>query len=78
MKQDIECFNCKKCSHIKANCWAKGGAKEGQGPKRNIDKSTATAEETEHQEPEAWLMMHTEDDDEVYIDLDEDIGGTWV
>jgi hypothetical protein len=38
----------------------------------------ATVEETEHQELEAWLMMHTKDDDEVYIDLDEDIGGTWV
>jgi len=29
---DIECFNCKKKGHIKANCWAKGGRKEGQRP----------------------------------------------
>jgi len=29
---DIECFNCKKKGHIKANCWVKGGRKEGQRP----------------------------------------------
>ena len=26
---DIECHNCHKCRHIKANCWARGGGKEG-------------------------------------------------
>ena len=26
----IECFNCGKCGHTKAECWAKGGGKEGQ------------------------------------------------
>jgi hypothetical protein len=26
------CTNCKHNSHNAANCWAKGGAKEGQGP----------------------------------------------
>jgi len=33
-RHDIECFNCKKKGHIKANCWAKGGGKEGQRPNR--------------------------------------------
>jgi len=28
-KSDIECFNCKKKGHFKAECWAKGGGKEG-------------------------------------------------
>ena len=28
-KYDIECYNCKKKGHIKANCWAKGSDKEG-------------------------------------------------
>lgn len=32
-KKEIECYNCKKCGHVKANCWAKGGGKEGQGLK---------------------------------------------
>jgi hypothetical protein len=29
----IECYNCHKKGHIKSECWAKGGGKEGQGPK---------------------------------------------
>ena len=31
--KDKECYNCKKKGHIAAECWAKGGGKEGQGPK---------------------------------------------
>ena len=31
-KSDVECFNCHKKGHKKADCWAKGGGKEGQGP----------------------------------------------
>src|SRR5258707_15477516 len=37
--KDIECYNCKKKGHIKAECWAKGSDKEGQGPKRSKDRS---------------------------------------
>jgi len=45
-----QCSNCNKRGHLKADCWAKGGGKEGQGPKRNKDKdkskdTLATAEE---------------------------------
>ena len=32
-KSDVECFNCHKKGHKKADCWAKGGGKEGQGPR---------------------------------------------
>ena len=32
-KKNIESFNCKKQGHVKADCWAKGGRKEGQEPK---------------------------------------------
>jgi hypothetical protein len=28
-----ECFNCHKKGHIARDCWAKGGGKEGQGPR---------------------------------------------
>ena len=32
-KKSVECFNCHRNSgHVKADCWAKGGGKEGQGP----------------------------------------------
>ena len=32
-KKSIECFNCHRKEHVKADCWAKGGGKEGQGPR---------------------------------------------
>ena len=31
--KDIKCCNCHKKGHKKAECWAKGGKKEGQGPR---------------------------------------------
>ena len=31
--KDQERYNCKKKGHIEAECWAKGGGREGQGPK---------------------------------------------
>src|SRR5882757_3808003 len=31
--KDKECYNCKKKGHFALDCWAKGGGKEGQGPK---------------------------------------------
>jgi gag-polypeptide of LTR copia-type len=30
---NAECYNCHKKGHIASDCWAKGGGKEGQGPK---------------------------------------------
>ncbi|KAJ3489198.1 hypothetical protein NLJ89_g11551 [Agrocybe chaxingu] len=32
-RQSITCHNCSKRGHVKADCWAKGGGKEGQGRK---------------------------------------------
>ena len=40
-KKDIKCLNCKKRGHVKADCWAKGGEKEGQRPiRRGQDKKS--------------------------------------
>ena len=33
-----KCENCKGSGHDKANCWAKGGGKEGQGPRSRRGK----------------------------------------
>ena len=39
------CENCKNAGHTKANCWAKGGGKEGQGPRgQNSKKGEKKAE----------------------------------
>ena len=31
--KSTECYNCHKKGHVSADCWSKGGGKEGQGPK---------------------------------------------
>ena len=62
-KKDIECFNCQKPGHVKADCWAKGGGKEGQGPKRKGRKgkdSAASAEQSQSQlqpDIEVWAAI---------------------
>lgn len=32
-KKKAKCHNCSKLGHYKSECWAKGGGKEGQGPR---------------------------------------------
>jgi hypothetical protein len=55
-KHRVECFNCKKKGHYKSECWAKGGGKEGQGPKRSKGKEDAASAE-DKKEPEAWATI---------------------
>ena len=66
-KRDVECFNCKKRGHFKADCWAKGGGKEGQGPKRRgQQESAASADQQQQQQPdiEAWAAIQEAPEDE--------------
>jgi len=32
-KRNVECYNCHRKGHYKADCWKEGGGKAGQGPK---------------------------------------------
>ena len=41
---DEVCNNCGKAGHVKADCWSKGGGKEGQGPKQKKSKKEKQSE----------------------------------
>ena len=61
-KKDIECHNCHKCGHIKADCWAKGGGKEGQRPKCNNCANMSMAAAAEEPELGAWVAIQNVED----------------
>jgi len=55
-KSKKQCSNCNKRGYLKADCWAKGGSKEGQGPKRK-DKAQNSVAAVEGNELEAWVAV---------------------
>ena len=86
-RRNIECFNCKKKGHMKADCWAKGGGKEGQRPTRNRrddkdkskDKDSAATATENNEDIESWAVIVAdseedprERDEESWSFVDED------
>ena len=61
-KKDIECHNFHKHGHVKADCWAKGGGKEGQRPKCNDRTNTSAAAAAEEPELGAWAAIQNVED----------------
>ena len=58
-KKDVECFNCHKKGHMKGDCWAKGGGKEGQGPRgkraEKGEKSSGESANVAEDEDGVWM-----------------------
>ena len=61
--KDIECYNCHKKGHKKADCWAKGGGKEGQGPRMKPKKESANTAGGD--EDGVWMAMANSSGDEM-------------
>ena len=68
-EKDIECFNCRKKGHKKADCWAKGGGKEGQGPRSKAKKEEPKKESANAAEEEGvWMAVASDSDNECMAD----------
>ena len=68
-KKDLECFNCRKKGHMKVDCWAKGGGKEGQGPKGKRRKDlVGGSANTADDEDGVWMASLNDSDDEMADD----------
>ena len=73
-KKKIECFNCGKKGHRKADCWAKGGGKEGEGPKKGSkQKKTARtsariAEVADDDDEDGVWMAYLEEEQDDLLD----------
>ena len=60
---DVQCDNCQRLRHGKAECWSKGGGKEGQGPghrkSKKIEKPTESATVADSKSTDEDLFMFT-------------------
>jgi hypothetical protein len=70
-KTSCVCFNCGKKGHKKADCWAKNGGKEGQGPKQGKGKGSEKAVDAKTADDDDGLAMWTaiveDDGDDVLV-----------
>ena len=77
-KKNLLCANCDKKGHTKENCWAEGGDKAGQGPKRRgnhkgkgkgkgTEKAAKATEKDE--EPDGVWLAQVDDDEDWFVEL---------
>jgi gag-polypeptide of LTR copia-type/GAG-pre-integrase domain len=60
---DVTCDNCNKPGHKSADCWSKGGGKEGQGPKQKKKKSDKSER---NDKPDETAVVANDDDDGLF------------
>jgi hypothetical protein len=74
-KRKVECHNCHKKGHMKADCWAKGGGKEGQGPRQRGGASDSAASAStaakDKDAIEAWVVIDGSDSEESWAAIEE-------
>ena len=82
-----KCHNCGKTGHMKTDCWAEGGNKEGQGPRKASkgkgkgDKANAAAEDSDQEPDRVWIVSVCDGDsgtmgdevDDWLTEVDEDV-----
>ena len=68
--KDIKCYNYHKKGHKKAECWAKGGRKKGQGPrsKARKDKKKPKKETASAVVEGVWMAITNDSGDEQMAD----------
>ena len=72
--KDIECFNCHKKGHKKPDFWAKGGGKEGQGPRSKERREQGELKKGDHEaantagEDGVWMAIVSSSDDKEMAD----------
>jgi hypothetical protein len=72
-KCKVECHNCHKKGHMKADCWAKGSGKEGQGPRQwgGASNSAALASAKDKDAIEVWVIINRSDSEESWVAIKE-------